>query len=142
MTRQKRNARYRVLERRPVGSPPGISRIKSFVNREGGRMPVDSPAPHRLPGPGDEAVLCLLDQSVSSRAGEVAAIYNLAGKSSCSQMGQAAPEDQELSGDHGQCGDDAGLGGAVCLPAGGLREVSAAAPRAPVRDFQACRSRP
>ena len=25
MTRQKRNARYRVLERRPVGSPPGIT---------------------------------------------------------------------------------------------------------------------
>ena len=27
--------------------------------------------------------------------------------------------------------------GAVCVPVGGLREVSAAAPRAPVRDFQA-----
>ena len=52
-------------------------------------------------------------------------------------MGQAAPEDQELPGDHGQCGDDPGLGGAMCVPVGGLREVSAAAPRAPVRDFQA-----
>ena len=52
-------------------------------------------------------------------------------------MGQAAPEDQELSGDHGQCGDDAAVGGAVCVPAGGLRKVSAAAPRAPVGDFQA-----
>ena len=102
-------------------------------------MPVDSPAPHRLPGPGDGAVLCLLEQNLFHlTAGEVAAIYkarwqielffkwvkqHLKIKSFLGTMANAVMT---------QVG-----AGAVCVPVGGLREVSAAAPRAPVRDFQA-----
>ena len=74
VTRQKRNARYRVLERRPVGPQPGVTSDQDQItsdspDREGGRVPVDSPAPDWLPGPGDGAVLCLLDQPVSSHGG-------------------------------------------------------------------------
>ena len=139
VTRQKRNARYRVLERRSVVPQPGVT--SDQVIRLTGKAAQCLSTPLRRIGyrdPETRQFYVFLTNLFHLTAAEVAAIYKARwANRAVLQMGQAAPEDQELSGDHGQCGDDPGLGGAVCVPAGGLREVSAAAPRAPVRDFQA-----
>ena len=69
MTRQKRNARYRVLERRPVGPQPGVT-SDQIIRLTGKAAQCLSTPLHRIGyRDGDETVLCLFDQLVSSHGG-------------------------------------------------------------------------
>ena len=77
MTRQKRNARYRVLERR-IGGPPAGQITSDQVIRLTGKAAGCScrlPCADLLPGPGERQFYVFLTNLFHLTAGEVAAIY-------------------------------------------------------------------
>ena len=83
VTRQKRNARYRVLERRPVGPQPGVTSDQVISDQAAGCL-----SSHRLPGPGDEAYVFLTN--LFHLRGRWPPSIRRAGKSSCSSNGSSS----------------------------------------------------
>ena len=139
VTRQKRNARYRVLERRSVVPQPGVT--SDQVIRLTGKAAQCLSTPLRRIGyrdPETRQFYVFLTNLFHLTAAEVAAIYKARWQIELFfKWVKQHLKIKSFLGTTANAGDDPGLGGAVCVPAGGLREVSAAAPRAPVRDFQA-----
>ena len=136
VTRKKRNARYRVLQRRQVDSQQAV--ISDQVIRLTGVAAQCFSTPLRRIGyrdPETRRLYAFLTNLFHLTVGVVATIYK-----SCRQIElffkwvKQHLKIKSFLGNHGQCRDDPGVGGTVCVLAGGLCEVSGATSRAPVRD--------
>ena len=138
VTRQKRNARYRVLERRPVGPQPGVT--SDQVIRLTGKAAGCLSTPLRRIGyrdPETRQFYVFLTNLFHLTVGEVSAIYKA--RWQIELFFKWVKQHLKIKSFLGTTANAVmtQVWVALCVPVGGLREVSAAAPRAPVRDFQA-----